>query len=211
MSKNVGQQLGEDLKTSIEKETFNVLTKVAVPDIIEAIENEYTQALSNVPISKNSLCRPEAYFSLFKDRLNKHEFVEIADGKIKLSIPDVENFDFSGDLSIIHVEIEGMAPRTYLEVTEEERRKMNFDKSDLSLRLQNTTVYFYDTKRFPALENHLKKYKIERKEYPFSKVGPIDIFKPAEEMANKMLEKWLDIAVKKSQSDFAKKYEGKTL
>jgi len=208
---NLDNKLGADAKTMYEEEVFNTLMTLAVPEIMDTIEEEDNLSLNGVLAHKNSIARTELYQGLFMERLEEFEFLEVTDGNITLNIPDIETMDFSGDLRILHTILEGVSPSTYLEVNENNRRKMGLAKANLSYRIKGKTIYLYNLKRHKTLETKMRESKIERVEYPFSRMGPIDIFVKANEVVDEYLSAWLDTAIKEGSVKFTKKYKGKTV
>lgn len=207
----VAKKLGDDIKTMYEEEVFNTLMAIAVPEIIDAIEEDYELLLNGRPAHRKSLTRPDLYQDLFMERLNNFEFVEVSNGHITLNVPDMESFDFSGELRVVQAELEGLAYATYLEIKETDRRKMGLPKALIRFRLYGLTLYLYNIKKHKDLEIKLKDNKVERVEYPFSRVGPIDLFARANEIVDEYMDSWLNGAIKEGQVKFTKKYKGKTL
>lgn len=211
MNNKIAKKLGNDIQTMYEQEVFNTLTYIAVPEIIDTIEEEYNLSLNGIPAHRKSLTRPALYQDLFMERLNEFEFVEVSNGNITLNVPDMETFDFSGELRVIQTILEGLAYSTYLEIKETDRRKMGLSKASISFRLKGLTLYLYNTKRHKDIGNRLKDNNIERIEYPFSKAGPIDIFTKANDVVNDYMDTWLNDAIQEGQIKFTRKYRGATL
>lgn len=205
------KKISKDIQTMYEEEVFSTLMYIAVPEIIDTIEEDYNLSLNGVPAHKQSLTRPDLYQDLFIERLHAFEYIEVTNGNIVLNVPDMENFDFSGELRIIQTTLEGLVYATYLEIKETDRRKLGIEKAPLRYRLKGVTLYLYNTKKYKDLESKLRENNIERIEYPFSKYGPVDIFRRAADVAEEYMDKWLNTAIEEGQLKFTKKYRGATI
>lgn len=208
---NVVKKISKDIKLLYEQEVINTLEHLAVKEIVDTIEEDYIIMLNSVSAHKNSLTRPILYQDIFMDRLNNFTFLEILNSNIILNVPDMETFNFSGELRVIQTILEGLFPSVYFEIKESDRKRMGLVKSTIRFIIKGETLYLYDIKKYNNLETLMQNNKVEKIEYPFSKVGPLDIFTNADDVVNEYMDKWLTTAIKEGQLKFTKKYNKKSL
>lgn len=173
-----------------------------VPIIISTIQDDYSFMLMDIVIDKRSRVHPEQYRDEFNYRLDNFEFIKLYDMKIILIVPDVEIFDFSGQLKILHTIIEGISG-IYIEVDTNEYIEIfgsipmddeymdNFNVDDLYLVQYSSFIM--------RREKELSKKFVR---CPFSNSPPLDIFKRANEMIDNDLDTWIDETISKIKFKF---------
>lgn len=173
-----------------------------VPIIISTIQDDYSFMLMDIVIDKRSRVHPEQYRDEFNYRLDNFEFIKLYDMKIILIVPDVEIFDFSGQLKILHTIIEGISG-IYIEVDTNEYIEIfgsipmddeymdNFNVDDL-----------YLVQYSPFIMRREKELSKKFVRCSFSNSPPLDIFKRANEMIDNDLDTWIDETISKIKFKF---------
>jgi len=172
----------------IAKKLVEILEDKAIPKAIELIVEDYRFNLNDV-VKPKSLLAPERFEDEFRKRLERFEFISKHENGIKITYPDMENFDFSNELDTIRNILEGIAGH-YVEVSRKDYAKATKRQT---YRGEYRDVYLI---RYTPLvrkwEEILdKKFDV----YPFSNIPPIDIFGRAEDFIEKNLDNWIDEAV----------------
>lgn len=201
-------RMADKFESMIEQELFETLT--ANIDIVkEQVIDSYSQSLTNVVADKRSKTRPEYYLDEFMSRLDEFEYVDITNGSVTFRVPDINNFDFSGRLRVIENILEGVVGQ-YVEVDGDQWQKL-FGKKQVSMDPVDSSL--------PAKERvYLLKYnsfmKAKEKElntqfvpYPFSNVGPIDIFRSVNDYVSSQIGSWIDEAVVRAKKRLSEEYK----
>lgn len=194
-------KMSNNIKDLVSQEVFFKINDTAIPQVIDIIERSYTNMLEAIPFHKNSELAPYKFKDLFMNRLNSFTFIEVSNGEVDFNVPDPQTFDFSGDLRILQVIVEGLAPSDYVEINEDDRRKIKLARSPISFIIKGKYVYLYTlTAKINTL---LKDNNIELLRFPFSKAGPQDIFAEANEFVDDNISRWLSTA----SSDALRRFE----
>lgn len=185
----------KDIDKSIAKRFEYMFESDYIPQIKETILSEYDNKLVSVVTDRNSRTNPIYYRDEFETALDDFEYLSIKKDEVKLTTPDIDNFNWvQGKLRIIKNILEGTLG-VYVEVDENQYVAM-YDK--------RPQIEPYD-KTVPAKERiYLLRYtaNLRNREiatfgqavlvrYPFSNTPPIDIFEGAEELVNENLGKWM--------------------
>jgi hypothetical protein len=202
-----------DLKTQMKNTVNRINSSVAknfmkdfeanyIPEIVDIIMQDYDDELVSVVTDRNSRTNPLYYRDEFLEALNNFEYLTADNNKLKLVLPDMENFDWTqGRLRIIEQILEGTSG-VYVEVDENQYVSM-YDK--------RPQIAPYD-KTVPAKERiYVLRYTADLRNreiatfgnkilvrYPFSNTPPIDIFNSAESFVNDNLGKWVADVIKDS-------------
>ena len=189
----------EEIKKKIKKwdKTINsklidILEKEAIPMAKELIIDDYGFNLNDIANPKSKLA-PERFEDEFIGRLERFKFIEETEKGIKIICPDINNFDFRGELKTIKTILEGIAG-TYVEIEREDYIKAS-KKQTYQGRADEVFLVRY-TGEVRKWEKILDK-KFER--YPFSNTAPIDIFGRACQYIGDNLDRWIDNAIDKSK------------
>ena len=195
----------------IRKDLMEIFSYETTPRVKEAIISSYEGNLNGVVTYRLSQARPENYQSKFVERLDDFEYIkEYEDGDTFVT-PDMSNFDFSGELEILNMILEGLVGK-YYEVTAKDIMKANNNKLPAGRIVIDAT-------KAPKNRNYLlrsndpiaKKVEatIGNKNlilYPFSNTPSIDIFEAAETYVNDNMEKWIDDTIRLSNSKLVREY-----
>jgi hypothetical protein len=184
------ERLKRDVKFEIRNSLVKLLENKIVPRVIDIIMDEYNSQLNGV-VTVSSELAPEHFMSEFYDRLKSFDFVKDRGRVVTFSCPDMENFDFSGDLEFIQTVLEGIVG-THVEVSSKYYNVMF--ASDVVDRQETTDRKPYLlmlTDEIRLWENRLgKKFRI----FEFSNSSPKDIFSEAEKFVEDNLDEWIDEA-----------------
>ncbi len=177
-------------------------------EIVAAVMMAYDTEL--VVLDRKSKTNPQEakYREEFEKRLNEFEYVEKEQTKIVFKVPDMDNFDFSGNtMRVIEQILEGTAG-IYVEVSADDYEKM-FGKKVLTREPLDTSV---PKKELVYLMRYSNRIRVAERNtfgrvgyltrYPFSNVPPIPILEEADKVINTNLEKWIDSAVNTATRKF---------
>ena len=177
------------MKKTIKKKTMDIVernieevySRLYIPEIKDVLETSYDFVSDSVVFHNNSRLALRKFKSLFIDRVEDHSFLKVehtpSGYSIELDIPNVDSFNFNG-LEILELITLGV-PANYVELDERMRRQISpsFPKAPLSFRVEGTTVYLYDSKRYSSLLNTLKDKNMDIMMFPFSiKNKGFDVF-----------------------------------
>lgn len=186
MEKVIENKIKKTALNVIENTIEDVYSRLYIPEIVDIIETSYDYLSDSVIFHKNSRLALNKFKSLFMERVDEHEFLNVMSSiygyTIEMDIPSVDTFNFNG-LEILELISLGV-PAEYLEVDERMRRRISptFPKAPLSFRVDNTIVYLYDTKRYNSLAKTLRDKKMDVMLFPFSvkKNKGFDVFEDAD-------------------------------
>jgi len=203
MNKKI-QKISKDLNIIIGfklKEKFYDVAEELKRVLIEKYESE----LVGVVTDRNSKTNPDLYKDDFIDRLNKFTYVEADYNHVKLIVPDMENFDFSGRLEVIESIMEGLAG-LYVEMNGDDYKSV-FNKAPINTKPFDDYISPKDrvylvrySNRIRSFEKKLKKRFVK---YPFSNTPPIDILSEGEVFVSNNLDSWVDDVVSSSEKELA--------
>lgn len=179
-------------------------------DLIEIYSDSYFEYLSPVVTDKNSLAQPEYFYDDYMDVLSNFNFIDNSEGYIKVMIPSVDNFDFSGSLKVLKLIVNGIAG-SYLELPQFDMDELKVSKlDDKTKRVLFDLPKFFSTNtpkklRFYLLQKRGKLPKIiqavlDKKlvEFPFSNTPPIDIFEAGNDYFLNNIDSWLHNTIETS-------------
>lgn len=158
------------------------------------IMNGY-DTLSMMVTDRDSKTNPVFFRERFEEKIDSFDYLEVTDTTIKINIPDMKTFDFSG-LDIIKQILEGTAG-IYVEVSEEDMEKIT-GKSVVNkhpvdpLAPKNNRIYLEkDTPNIRKQEKEILNKKLVR--FPFSNVHAMDslVFELADEYVDDNLDTWI--------------------
>lgn len=194
------KKLTNKMSTLVERE---LITKFddSKSEIVDAVMMAYDTEL--VVLDRNSKTNPQEakYRDEFEKRLSEFEYIDKQQTKIVLTVPDMDNFDFSGNsMRVLEQILEGTAG-IYVEVSAEDYERM-FGKQVLTREPLDTSV---PKKELIYLMRYSNRVRVAERNtfgrvgyltrYPFSNVPPIAILEEADKVINENLEKWIDEAV----------------
>lgn len=183
----------------IKNELDSVFKEDAVPGVKAIILDNYSNRLIGL-VPKGQMARPEDYFEEFEERLNNFEFTKDAVARVKFIIPDIEKFDFSGDLKFLKHIIEGMVGYYFIISRE--------DYEALGYTPPNFRDNFYLVREDdPLMDDILNTFGADYLEpYAFSNSAPIDLFDGVENYAKNNIKAWSMKAIKQAKSKFESYY-----
>lgn len=180
-------------------------------DIIkEIIIEKYDEELTSVVTDRNSKTNPNLYRDAFITNLNEFIFIEEDSNDISLILPNIENFNFSGQLKVLETILSGLAG-IYLEISEEDyvkafgKKPINEDPIDEYVPPADKIYLVRNTPAVRKAEKILGK-KLVR--YPFSNTPPIDIFGSAKKYVENNIEGWIEDSIKEAKKEISGKYKG---
>ena len=159
------------------------------------IIEDYDFNLNDIANPKSKLA-PENFESEFIRRLEDFNFIEETEKGIRVVCPNIDNFDFRGELRTIENILEGIAG-VYVEVEREDYVKAT-KKQTYQGRSDEVFLVRY-TGEVRKWEKILDK-KFER--YPFSNTPPVDIFNRADRYIDDNLDGLINDAINKSKRGF---------
>lgn len=196
------------LEKSSKKRFVKNLMRVAAPQIIDVVMSDYDARLVSAVTDRKSRTRPELYRETFESRLGSFEFIRETEKGIALRTPDMDNFDFSGQLKIVENILNGTAG-VYVEVDEEQyiqmydRQPRRTDLFDQDLP-KKQRIYLL---RFTMdVRNRLMNNNIDMVRFPFSNTPSIDIFSSADNMVVDNMGEWIDDIITDSIKDLSTTY-----
>jgi hypothetical protein len=182
---------GRELRSKL----VDILEEDAIPRIKDIIMEDYDFNLNDIANPKSKLA-PDNYAGEFLKRLDDFDYIDLTAKGVRLTTPDMENFDFRDGLEPVETILEGMIGR-YVEVEHDDYQRVTGRSTYRGKRMDVYLIKY--TNEVRDWEKDLDK-KFE--EYAFSNSPPIDIFERAEIFVNENMEKWIDDAIKKSQKEF---------
>ena len=169
----------------VERTIEDVYSRLYIPEIKDILETSFDFISDSALFHTNSRLDLRKFKALFIDRVEDHRFLKVdstpSGYSIELDIPNVDTFNFNG-LEVLELITLGV-PANYVELDERMRRQISpsFPKAPLSFRVEGTTVYLYDTKRYSSLLATLKEKKMDIMIFPFSiKNKGFDVFQEAD-------------------------------
>jgi len=190
---NILERTIKQQRTTIERYLEDRFEATAVQGIITTIMDEYDSQLAAAVTNRDSRTRPEQYREDFLERLEEFDYISSIGTKITLSVPDMDNFDFSGRLKIIQTILDGTAG-TYVEVDEEQYVQM------YNRQPRRTDVFDPDVPKKERIyllrwnidvRNRLSSNNIKIVRFPFSNTPPFDIFTAAENYVTDNMNEWI--------------------
>ncbi len=196
----------------VKKELTNILSIEVVPEVKDIIINSYNINLNDVVKDRRSKIRPEDYLLEFSDRLDSFNFFKKKENGVTFVTPDMENFDFSGRLSVIQTILEGTVGN-YYEVSGEDYRRLT-GKNPISKESIDSTLPIKDrVYLLRSTDPVVKKAEVEFGKkylvpYAFSNTPPIDIMIDAQRFVDNNMDYWIDSAIKMANKEFISIYDG---
>lgn len=205
-------KLGSDMEALV-RSALDLKLRKAAESAKQAIIDKYDEELVDVVTDRDSKTNPNFYRDDFIDRLNKFEFLTIEDGNPTIVLPDMENFDFSGRLSVIEMIMEGTAG-LYVEVNQEQYVSIfktlptNQNPIDQTVAPAERTYLVRYSSRVRAAEKANGKRFIP---FYFSNTPPINIFVVGDEFVEKNIDTWINDAKEMATKAFANNFKGARL
>jgi len=160
-----------------------------LPKLIDKYIDSFSELLLNLNIDGDSLAKPELFFEEYKNALSAFNYIKpISNFELKITLPDVDTFDFKDRLLFIQLLTAGFIG-SYLEISKKDYVLL-MSRGDLSKKIVNTIstlpsildeedndldFYLLDT----SLNIHNILQQILGKKlivFPFSNTAPIHIF-----------------------------------
>jgi hypothetical protein len=191
------------------KHLENLLLKEAIPEVIDRLMKDYDLNLTSAVTDRKSKTRPELYQDLFLERLEDFEYIELRDDELDFITPDIDNFDFSGRLSVIKTILEGTAG-IHVEVSATQYELMfgkppyREDPLDVDVPKKERIYIMRYTPKLRALEkDRLAPINDELIRYPFSNIPPIDLFLETNEyVEEKLMPEMINNAIENSIKEY---------
>lgn len=198
----------KDIDLSIKHSVINRFEEIAT-EIKQLIIDEYDDKFTAIVTSSKSKINYDMYRTEFISRLEELEFIYDEGGRIVLSVPDMELFDFSDGLEVVKIMLEGTSG-IYIEVDEKEYATILGRKPNLS--------HAIDKRMSPKERVYLLRYtgSVKRAEkelnkrfnkFAFSNTPPIDILSTCNEFVEENIDKWIDEAIKSNGKEILNKYK----
>lgn len=182
------------LEKSSKEKFLQTLMVLAVPQITGAILEDYDSRLVAAVTDRKSRTRPDLYRDAFVDRLFEFDYIKETPKGATLCTPDMDNFNFSGQLRIIENILNGTAG-VHVEVDEEQyvqmysRQPRLTDLFDPDLPKKKR---IYLLRLTVDVRNRLRNNNIDLVRFPFSNTPSIDIFGTANSLVEDNLGMWVD-------------------
>ncbi len=166
-------------------------------EVKDAIMTAYDSEL--VVRNRKSKTNPllPVYRDEFVERLDEFEYIKKGlTGDIIFVTPDMDNFDFSGQLRVIEQVLEGTIG-IYVEVSAEDYEKMfgkkvvSGDPFDASVSKKEMIYLMRYNARIRAAEIRAFGRRGYLERYPFSNTPPIRILEEGEKVSNNNLDRWV--------------------
>jgi hypothetical protein len=190
-----------------------------LPKLKEVYLNTYANELLDIDVNKDSLAKPEYFYTLYSDALDKFNYIEVNSKlEIKFKSPSENSFNFEGKLSFIHILTIGIIG-SYIEISREDytylvnNLKLSKQINDILLllpgfldedELLETDFYLLDTEYniHSILEQVLGKKLIA---FPFSNMPPIDLFSEGINYFNSKKNELTNMIINKSIEDLKRR------
>jgi hypothetical protein len=183
-----------------------------IPKVQEVILNSYDENLIGKVTNRRSKTNPSLYLEEFTERLEEFEYIDDSQETVVFVVPDIENFDFSGRLRVVHTILEGTVGK-YMEVSAEQWGLMstdpiiNQDPFDEFVPKKDRIYIMRATNRLLNSANDLPN-NLKLVEYPFSNTPPIDIFEDADRYVEAEMDEWMDKALDEAKKELFDRYTG---
>ena len=207
-AKIVAFEMAKRLSEKIQGRYIDNLENYYIPTIINLIMTEYNIELTGRVTDRRSRTNPIYYAEEFEDALQEYNYIIIADGKVTLSVPETDTFNWrQGRLRVIENVVEGTIGR-FIEVDGEQYVAMYkkhpaiqpFDK-DVPIKERIYLIRFTGAVRRRWKESFPKKQPVE---FPFSNQPPIDIFVSANKYVDENMNKWIEEAIIESKKEISR-------
>ena len=201
-------RVAKGLVKKIQERYVDNLENYYIPTIINLIMTEYDIELTGRVTNRRARTNPMYYEEEFEGALQNYEFIIIANGKVTLSVPETNTFNWNqGRLRIIENIVEGTIGR-FIEVDEEQYVAMftkrpivqPFDKA-VPIKERIYLLRFSGDVRRRWKKTYPKQQPVE---FPFSNQPPIDIFISANDYVNENMNKWVEEAIRESQKEISR-------
>ena len=186
----ITKKIVKSYNKELHKNLFEVFTETAAPKIIESIMEDYDERLTGVADPKSKLA-PEYFMDEFRRRLERFDFVKETIDGVRLMLPDMENFNFSGRLRPLQNILEGVSGR-YVEVSGADYRRASGKQTYKGKYIRKELTYLFTQQVAVVWERMLKK-KFDT--YPFSNTPPIDLFARAQIFAEDNIDDWINKSI----------------
>lgn len=194
-SKKVANKLSILIKKKLQEKM-----EQKIPIIFDITMNSYDINLTGAVISPQSRTNPEYLRDYFLERLMEHEFIKEESDSIKMCLPNMETFDFSGGkLRIIQTILEGVVG-IYVEIDADQYEKM-YKKKPRGLEAFDDAASKKDMLYIIRYTNDVRKREkiLGKREklirYPWSNTTGVDIFKDANNYVDENISKWISEVV----------------
>jgi len=167
-----------------------------IPGVKDIIRDNYETKLLGV-VPEGSLGRPEDFYDEFFGRLDEFEFVKDRGPIIEFVVPDVEKFDFGGDLSFLKFVLEGMTGFYYL-IPIGTYRLLGYTPPDLQ---QSLYLVREDDPLMEDVRRILGDTFLEP--YAFSNSPPIDLFDGVKKYSDETMSKLVRASIASAEENFA--------
>jgi len=207
-ARRVAMRFAEGLANSIKERYIDNLENYYIPTIINLIMTEYDIELTGRVTDRRARTNPIYYEEEFEDALQNYNYIIIANGKVTLSVPETNTFNWhQGRLKIIENIVEGTIGK-FIEVDEEQYVSLftkrpttqPFDK-DVPIKERIYLLRYTGDVRRRWKSTYPKKQPVE---FPFSNQPPIDIFASANDYVNENINKWVEEAIRESNKEMVR-------
>lgn len=177
------------------------------------IDNYHMELIDVVPEGSKSKADPALYLNEFIRRLDAFEYIEEIDGLISLVVPDEGTFDFSGELRLLEMVLNGVSGR-YVEMTEADyvlvfgNPPITEEVLDENVPVNERVYIIGYSEKVRRAEKYLER---EFTIYPFSNTPPIDLFTNADEFVEKNIDRWIEEALMESNKAIVSQLRGDSI
>lgn len=179
-----------------------------IPEIKAIIMQEYDVELTGKVTDRGSRTNPIYYRDEFVEALDDFEFIIVDREEVTLTIPEVDNFNWTqGRLHIIENILEG-AIGTYVELDEAQYIKL-YGKRPVIQPFDKTVPIkerIYLLRYSPDLNRRWRENfpRDELIKYPFSNTPPIDIFLEANRYVMENRQSWINNSIKQARKEITR-------
>jgi hypothetical protein len=203
---SIKSKIVKNLRDTIKSYLLKDLQSNCIPEIKKIILEDYNALLVGRVTDIKSRTAPDEYLEDFTNRLNTFEYIKMVDGEVKLEVPDIDTFDFSGRLRVIQDILEGTVGN-YIEV-DMKQLEMLYKKAPVTLDYVDASLppkeRIIKLRKTSDVIRRMKSNNLEIVDYPFSNTPPIDIFSRAsEQVKRKLLNFSIEKSIKEAQKELA--------
>lgn len=180
-------------------ELDDIFKEEAVPKVKGLIMDNYINNLIGI-VPRGQQARPEDYLEEFEERLNSFEFTKDAVARVVFVVPDMEKFDFSGNLKFLRYILEGMVGYYFI-ISREDYEYLGYTPPNLR------DEYYLVREDDPLMDDVLNTFGSDYLEpYAFSNSAPIDLFDGVSNYAKNNIKKLVMKAIKQAKTKFESYY-----
>jgi hypothetical protein len=201
------KKIANDMKTLVKNQLIETITEF-VESLKEIIVSSYDSALGGVMVSPGSRINLQDIKASLIEQLNQFNYVS-ANGTINISVPDMENFNFSKNpnLRLLQTILEGVVG-VYVLVDGKEFVSIYGHKPINEETLEESFApaeMLYLVSYSPKVQSIEAKLKKKFTKYPFSNMPPVRLFEEGERLD---ISPYIDKAISEAEKKFVNSYKG---